>query len=152
MTMEIRSPAFPNGGTIPADFTCEGANVSPPLHWSGVPAGAAVLLLTCDDPDAPRGTFRHWAAYNIPAGWDGLARGQRPPAEAVNDFGKPGYAGPCPPRGHGPHRYVFRLAALRTRITATASARCADIQALGRPLEIASAELVGTFGRTSADT
>ena len=147
MPMELRSPAFAPGGAIPAEFTCEGANVSLPLGWSGVPEGAVTLLLTCDDPDAPQGVFRHWAVYNIAPTLDGLARGEVVAASAVNDFGKPGYGGPCPPRGHGLHRYVFRLAALNGRIEATASARCADIRNLARPMEIASAELIGTFGR-----
>jgi Raf kinase inhibitor-like YbhB/YbcL family protein len=145
--MELRSPAIPPHGRIPAAYTCEGKNLSPPFEWSGVPTGTATLILTCDDPDAPRRTFRHWAAYNIPASATGLAEGEAPPATAVNDFGKPGYGGPCPPRGDPPHRYVFRLAALSGRIDAPAGARCGEVRRLARQLELATAELSGTFGR-----
>lgn len=145
--MELRSAAIPPGGTIPKAHTCEGENLSPPFEWSGLPEGTVALLLTCDDPDAPRGAFRHWAAYNIPASATGLAQGEAPPATAVNDFGKPGWAGPCPPRGDQPHRYVFRLAALKATIEAPAEARCAEIQRLAKPLELAAVELTGTFGR-----
>lgn len=145
--MELRSSAIPPGGPIPMAHTCEGENVSPPFEWSGLPAGTVALMLTCDDPDAPRGIFRHWAAYNIPAISTGLARGAAAPATAVNDFGKPGWAGPCPPRGDPPHRYVFRLTALRAPIEASAGARCVEVQRLAFPLALGSAELTGTFGR-----
>jgi Raf kinase inhibitor-like YbhB/YbcL family protein len=145
--MELKSSAITPGGTIPTAHTCEGENLSPPFEWAGLPEGTVTLLLICDDPDAPRGTFRHWAAYNIPASATGLAAGEAVPATAVNDFGKPGWAGPCPPRGHGPHRYIFRLAALKGRLEAPAGARCAEIQRLAEPLELGHAELTGSFGR-----
>jgi Raf kinase inhibitor-like YbhB/YbcL family protein len=147
MPMELRSPVIAPGGTIPKAHTCEGENHAPPLAWSGIPDGAVTLVVTCDDPDAPRGVFRHWALYNIPATATGLAAGEGAGDAAVNDFGKPGYAGPCPPRGDPPHRYVFRLAALGGRLDPDPSARCADIARRARPLELASAALVGTFGR-----
>ena len=145
--MELRSPAFAAGGTIPVRYTCEGANISPPLEWSDLPEGTVTLLLTCDDPDAPRGTFRHWAAFNIPPDSPGLAAGASVAEEAVNDFGDRGYGGPCPPKGHGPHRYHFRLSALSGRIDAHSAADCAEIERLARGMEIARAELIGRFGR-----
>lgn len=147
MPMELRSPAIAPGSTIPKLYTCEGENLSPPLAWSGVPEETVTLLLTCDDPDAPRGTFRHWAAYNIQPGLSGLGAGEVVGDQAINDFGKPGYGGPCPPRGDRPHRYVFHLTALSGRITVGSSAHCAEIQRQAKPLELASAEFVGTFGR-----
>lgn len=147
MPMQLTSPAFAAGDEIPKAHTCEGRNLSPPLAWSGVPAGALTLILTCDDPDAPRGTFRHWAAYNIPTALHRLESGETAGDQAVNDFGRPGYAGPCPPRGDAPHRYVFRLAALSGRLDAVASAPCSEIRRMAGPLELAAAELVGLFGR-----
>lgn len=144
MTLTFRSPAFADGETIPARHTCEGANAVPPLAWSGVPAGARTLLITCDDPDAPHGTFHHWAAYNIPATDTGALTGA---VQAVNDFGRRGYGGPCPPPGDRPHRYVFRLAALRDRIEAPPTARAAEIRRLAAPLELAAATFTGRFGR-----
>ncbi|MDR3402165.1 MAG: YbhB/YbcL family Raf kinase inhibitor-like protein [Chthoniobacter sp.] len=103
---------------IPAKYTCEGANVSPPLSWTGLPAGTKSLALICDDPDAPAGTWVHWVLYHLPATTNSLDE-KLPPAAAlldgarqgVNDFGKTGYGGPCPPPGK-PHRYFFKLYAL----------------------------------------
>lgn len=115
MALALTSPAFANGANIPAAYTCEGANHSPALAWSGVPPGARSFVLIVDDPDAPSGTFTHWVAYDVPANTTSLP--ETPAAVTVgkqgrNDFGKAGYGGPCPPRGHGPHRYFFRLFAL----------------------------------------
>lgn len=144
MALSFRSPAFGDGATIPAQYTCEGANAAPPLEWSGVPEGAVTLLITCEDPDAPRGTFHHWAAYNIAA--DETAISQAAP-QAINDFGKRGYGGPCPPRGDQPHRYVFRIAALSGRIAATPTLRASDIRRLAAPMEMDAAMFTGLFGR-----
>jgi Raf kinase inhibitor-like YbhB/YbcL family protein len=103
---------------IPRRFTCDGEDLSPPLDWSGAPAGTRSFVLLCKDPDAPAGTWHHWAAYDIPAGQTALAAGGAGHAEsqgfkqAINDFQRPGYGGPCPPRRHGPHHYHFRMLAL----------------------------------------
>jgi Raf kinase inhibitor-like YbhB/YbcL family protein len=128
-------------------------DVSPPLEWRGVPNGAEALLLVCNDPDAPGGVFHHWAAYNIPPELHGLEElpaatlDERFP-QAINDFGKPGYRGPCPPRGHKPHAYHFRLSALRNRIDgAPAHSSCVEIIKRAAPIEIGTAELVGFYGR-----
>jgi Raf kinase inhibitor-like YbhB/YbcL family protein len=107
--MELASSAFADGSAIPRRFTCDGDNLSPPLQWSGAPAGTRSFVLLCDDPDAPSGTWHHWAAYDIPPTAVELAVGaaqDKKMKQAVNDFRKPGYGGPCPPHGHGPHRSI----------------------------------------------
>jgi Raf kinase inhibitor-like YbhB/YbcL family protein len=114
MPLLLTSPGLPPGGEIPRQYTCDGSDISPPLAWSGAPKGTASFALVVEDPDAPGGTFRHWAAYDIAATATGLAAGQgatAPFAQASNDFGKIGYGGPCPPSGTR-HRYVFTLMAL----------------------------------------
>jgi len=101
--MELQSSGFRNGTTIPRRFTCDGEDVSPPFEWSGTPAATRSFVLLCDDPDAPAGTWHHWAAYDIPADQTGLTEGAARGAagksfkQAINDFRKPGYGGPCPP-------------------------------------------------------
>lgn len=118
--LTITSPAFSDGGPIPRAHTCDGADLSPPLAWSGVPEGAKSLALIMDDPDAPGGTFVHWLLYGLPPLTASLASGfpkdgsvTKPVAarQGVNDFRKVGYGGPCPPRGPA-HRYFFKLYAL----------------------------------------
>jgi len=117
MAIKVVSSAFQEGGMIPADYTCDGKNISPPLSWSGIPEKAVTLALICDDPDAPVGTWVHWVLYNLPASVKELPAGV-PPEERLasgavqgkNDFRKVGYGGPCPPGGT--HRYYFKLYAL----------------------------------------
>jgi Raf kinase inhibitor-like YbhB/YbcL family protein len=112
--MEIRSSAFSEGDAVPARFTCDGDDVSPPLGWSGVPEAAAELRLSVMDPDAPGGTFTHWLVTGIdPTGAD-VAEGAVPRggSEQANSFGEARYGGPCPPPGRGAHRYVFTIEAL----------------------------------------
>jgi Raf kinase inhibitor-like YbhB/YbcL family protein len=114
--MKLVSSAFDDGAAIPRRFTCDGENLSPPLQWSGAPAGTLSFVLLCDDPDAPAGTWHHWAAYDIPPAVTELAVDAAQNAklkQAVNDFRKVGYGGPCPPHGHGPHHYHFRRAQFR---------------------------------------
>ncbi|MFP3942739.1 MAG: YbhB/YbcL family Raf kinase inhibitor-like protein [Alphaproteobacteria bacterium] len=154
MSLHLESPAFGQGEPIPRKYSCEGENISPPLRWSGVPPGTEELLLVCDDPDAPGGVFHHWAVYNIPADSTGLAEGFGPESlvnglhQAVNDFGKPGYAGPCPPPGGGDHHYHFRLSALSERIvSAGSSATCVEVMTLARPHVLEFVELIGIFRR-----
>jgi Raf kinase inhibitor-like YbhB/YbcL family protein len=152
--MELRSSAFSDGETIPRRFTCDGQDLSPPLDWSGAPAQALSFAIVCDDPDAPGGTWHHWAAYDLPADRLGLAEGaaQRGGAigfrQGVNDFGKTGYGGPCPPRGHGPHRYRFRILALSlARLPLSGTPSCVDIERAARKHVIAEADLVGLYER-----
>lgn len=117
MTLRLTSTAFEEGGMIPAKYTCDGENVSPPLAWSGVPETARTLALVADDPDAPRGTWVHWVVYQIPATEKGLPENV-PARETLdggarqgrNDFKNTGYGGPCPPSSA--HRYFFKLYAL----------------------------------------
>jgi len=114
--VELYSPAFADGAPIPERYTCEGEGLSPPLSWRGVPRDAGSLALFCDDPDAPGGRYRHWGVFDIPPRWDGLPAGfraGRPIRQTLSDTGRMGYAPPCPPPGHGRHRYVFVLLALR---------------------------------------
>lgn len=150
----LTSPDFNPGETIPTRFTCQGADVSPAFRWTEVPEGTREFVMTCTDPDAPGGIFHHWAAWGIPPDWSFLRSGFGPETEApgfhqaINDFGKPGYGGPCPPKGDPPHSYHFRLSALRERIvSAGPGASCTEIIALARPLEIEFVELVGIYGR-----
>ncbi|MBA3910313.1 MAG: YbhB/YbcL family Raf kinase inhibitor-like protein [Rhodobacter sp.] len=151
--MKLTSPDFAHGSRIPPEFTCDGANLSPAFAWTGVPVSAMSLLLACYDPDAPGGTFHHWAVYGIPARRTGLPAGFGPDSPeielhlAVNDFGRSGYGGPCPPRGHGLHHYHFRLSALSGDIDASPAARCGEIRRKAGPLEIAVAELIGLYER-----
>lgn len=151
--MQLTSSAFPPGGTIPARFTCDGANVSPPLTWSDVPETARSFALVCADPDAPGGTWYHWAIYDVPAGARGLREGIAPtsgqPPQGINDFRQPGYGGPCPPRGHRPHRYVFTFYAVGAeRLAVAPRADCRAIEAAARAAAIANAELIGRYGRS----
>ena len=116
-TFMLKSSAFADGQALPTEYTCDGADQSPPLEWSEPPPETKSFALVVDDPDAPSGTFRHWGAFNIPAVARDLAPGagnqhEGPMGQARNDFGKPGYGGACPPPGHGPHHYRFKLMAL----------------------------------------
>lgn len=136
---------------MPQRYTCDGANCSPPLNWGDVPARARSLAILCDDPDAPNGTWRHWAAYDIPTQQTSLEEGAgaRPGlAQAVNDFGRIGYGGPCPPHGDGPHRYQFRLLALsRDALSLPQHAKCEAVQHAARSCLVAEAQLVGVYAR-----
>ncbi len=151
--MQIASTAFANGAAIPERFTCDGANLSPPLDWSDVPAGALSLALICSDPDALSGTFYHWAVFDIPVDHTGLGEGMprtgdEPIRQAVNDFRKTGYDGPCPPRGHGRHRYGFRLFALSVDRLPLRNPSCRDVESEARRHLVGEAMLVGTYGRS----
>jgi Raf kinase inhibitor-like YbhB/YbcL family protein len=146
--LEITSGAFDHGGSIPPRHSCEGENVSPPLSWAGVPDGTRSLALIVDDPDAPVGTFTHWLAWGIDPGAGGLADGEAAPREGRNGFGTVGYSGPCPPPGHGRHRYFFRLQALDVELDLEAGAVREDLErALGGHV-LESAELMGGYERT----
>ncbi len=154
MAFALTSSAFTDGEAVPRKYTCDGLNVSPPFAWTGVPSGTQSLLFACLDPDAPGGTFHHWVAYNIPADQPGLEEGYRAGksdarfAQAVNDFGKIGYGGPCPPHGHRPHAYHFRLTALSGSLEGgRPGSTCRQIIQAAKPLEIGSVELVGYYGR-----
>lgn len=153
-TMTLSSPAFGPGEAIPKAHTADGRNTSPQILWGDPPQGTQSLALVCEDPDAPRGTFTHWVAYNIPADARGLAEGT--PArdeladgtrQGTNDFNKIGYGGPSPPAGK-PHRYVFRLYALDAPPDLPAGATRAKLLAAVRDHVIGTEELTGRYGRT----
>lgn len=151
MSFLLTSPAFAQGRPIPRDFAKEGRNVSPTLTWTDPPPGTASYALICDDPDAPRGTFTHWVAFNLPAIARELAEGvpqtQELPNGTVqgkNDFGEVGYGGPKPPPG-GPHRYFFKLYALDAMLSLRAGASKQELLDAMQGHVLAEAQLMGTF-------
>ncbi len=112
MAFTLAVAGFPDGGTIPKRYTGEGADVSPALEWSGQPEATRSFALIVDDPDAPVGTWNHWLLWDIPVQARALAEDAGRGGTGVsgtNDFGRAGYGGPMPPKGHGAHRYYFRL-------------------------------------------
>jgi len=149
MPFQLTSSVFADGGKIPALYSCQGEDVSPSLVWSGAPASVKSFALFCDDPDAPRGTFHHWGIFDMPAALDHLGEGHpdegSPYRQAINDFGNPGYGGPCPPRGQT-HHYRFKLLALDVeKLDVPANARCADAEIAARKHLLAEATLTGLF-------
>src|SRR5574340_656920 len=153
MALELKSPDFAAGGTIPTQFTCDGADVSPALQWSAPPAAAQSLALIADDPDAPVGTWVHWVVYDFPADVtelaDGLPTSDTLPGggkQGRNDFRKIGYGGPCPPPGK-PHRYFFKLYALDAPTNLKPRATKADVLNAIEGHVLAQAELMGTYKR-----
>ena len=147
--LELTSESFEQGEPIPERHTCSGEGTSPPLAWSGVPDDAGALALIVHDPDAPSGDFVHWLAWNIDPADGGIEEGTAAPAEGSNGFGQPAYGGPCPPPGHGPHRYFFRLYALDGRIDLEPGASREELEGAIERRVLAEAELVGTFERPS---
>jgi len=154
MTFELTSPAFADSAPIPREHTCEGADTSPELRWRGMPAGTKSLALIVDDPDAPdpaapRMTYVHWVLYNLPADSIGLpaaVRADRLPAGAeqgLNDWGQPGYGGPCPPIGR--HRYFHKLYALDRVLTGLDRPTKAQLEAAMEGHVLARTELIGTY-------
>lgn len=147
--MEILSDDFSDGQRIPERFSCEGEDISPSLRWGNPPAGAAQLALTCEDPDAPRGTFVHWLMWNIDpsAGGVGIGEVPRDARQGRNDFGNNGYGGPCPPQGHGVHHYHFTIYALSERVDLEEDASIDDLRsAMGGGI-LDQATLIGTYER-----
>jgi Raf kinase inhibitor-like YbhB/YbcL family protein len=146
--LDLTSDAFQNGQPIPTQFTCDGADQTPALQWGEPPAGTRSFALVIDDPDAPSGTFRHWGVFDIPASARSLGGGQKAGTEVTNDFGKMGYGGPCPPKGHGPHHYHFKLFALDIeRLDVAANAKVVDVENAATRHAIAEGELIGTYER-----
>ena len=143
----LRSDAFRHGYEIPRRHTCEGEDVSPALSWSDPPGGTRALALIVDDPDAPRGTFTHWVAWNIDPLAGRLGEGESAPAEGRNDFGMAGWSGPCPPPGHGPHSYLFRLHALDAELELGFRAGRREFEQALAGHVLMTAELIGAFER-----
>lgn len=152
--MRLESSAFADGSTVPRRFTCDGEDLSPPLNWSSAPDQTKSFVLLCNDPDAPAGTWRHWAAYDIPAERTSFAEGEGRSdglhdfKQAINDFRKAGYGGPCPPHGHGIHHYRFHLLALgRSELPLRGNPSCEEVEHEARKYVIAEAMLVGLCKR-----
>jgi Raf kinase inhibitor-like YbhB/YbcL family protein len=147
-TIAVSSPAFTAGSPIPQRFTCKGDNISPPLRWSGVPAGTAEVALVVDDPDAPRGTYVHWIVIGLDPASTKLAEATVPPGgrQARNSAGDAAYTGPCPPGGPA-HHYRFTIYALRRSpdVGDDASPET-TIQAI-EAAATARGRLVGAYGR-----
>jgi Raf kinase inhibitor-like YbhB/YbcL family protein len=145
MAFTLTSPAFTDGASIPAQFTCEGGDVPPPLQVSDPPDRTASYAVIMDDPDAPRETFTHWLAYDIPPG--GYELGIAAAKTLQNDFGRQGYGGPCPPPGHGPHRYFFRLYALDVPSLAVRGRGRGALEAALKPHTLGETHLMGRYER-----
>ena len=154
MTLTVRIPTFSSDRSIPNQFTKEGGNISPLVEWAGAPRGTQSYALIVEDPDAPKGTFRHWAAYDIPADSKHLPEGagSRQQGAAVqmaaNDFGNRHYDGPRPPPGDEPHHYHFRLFALDVpKLDVEKDCSAADVLEAARARSLAEADTVGTFAQ-----
>jgi Raf kinase inhibitor-like YbhB/YbcL family protein len=149
MALKLESPAFRDNARIPDDHAKDGRNLSPELQWSGVPEGTRSFALLVEDPDAPSGTFRHWAVYDIPGDRTSLGEGEDVSGYGVgvNDFGNKQYDGPQPPRGHGVHHYHFRLAALDTDKVPGLSGdpKAVNVWDKIQPHLIEETELIGTY-------
>jgi Raf kinase inhibitor-like YbhB/YbcL family protein len=165
LTIELRSPEFAEGGDIPSRYTCDGENRSPPLEWSGIPKTSRSLVIICDDPDAPSGTWSHWVLFNLPAHLGGIKQGvpagqtvpttalgdlpsdanDPPTRQGKNDFGDIGYGGPCPPSGT--HRYFFRLYALDSVLDLRPAPTRTDVLKSIQSHVLAEGRLMGKFAR-----
>jgi len=153
MTFTLKSPDFTASGTIPRQFTCEGADLSPALQWIDPPAATQSFSLIADDPDAPVGTWVHWVLFDLPATLRALpqnfpkteqsADGSR---QGRNDFGRIGYSGPCPPPGKL-HRYFFKLYALDTKLDLKPGASKKDVERVMKGHILAQGEYMGRFSR-----
>lgn len=152
-TIEISSPAFGDGDSIPVKFTCDGDDSSPPLRWSEPPVGTGALAIIVDDPDAPGRIFRHWSVYNLPPDVRSLSESRpgTPQLESKalqgkNDFGRTGYGGPCPPKGQE-HEYVFFIYALSEPLELEAGVSPAEVTAALRGRVIATGSFSGMYAR-----
>lgn len=147
--IELRSSAFSDHTPIPHRHAKDGDNLSPPLSWSGVPDGAVELVLLCEDPDAPVGTFVHWVVTGIDPHSTGVEAGRTPPGgtAATNGFGEPGWGGPRPPAGDPAHRYVFRLYAMPGPVSLPDRPSAADVHLAVDDGRLAAGTLVGLYHR-----
>lgn len=153
MAFEVKSSAFQHEGDIPRKYTCDGADVSPPLNWTSPPRGTKSLALICDDPDAPVGTWVHWVLFGLPPETRELPEGiptdkviPNGGKQGINDFGNIGYGGPCPPPGPA-HRYFFKLYALDAEPDLKPGATKKElVKAMDKHI-LAQAELMGRYRR-----
>lgn len=152
--MKLESSAFRDGQPIPERYSRDGGDTSPPLSWADAPSGTRSLTLICDDPDAPRGTWVHWVYYDLPPSLTalppGIHKADRPNPGGVqgrNDYKETGWGGPQPPKGHGPHRYSFRLSALDRELGLSPGATKAEVESAMQGHVLAEAKLTGTYRR-----
>lgn len=149
----LTSSAFEHSDYMPRTFSCEGRDISPPLIWKDVPVGTKSFALVCEDPDAPGGVFYHWGLWNIPGNWRKMPEDFAPGKEdagitqAVNDFGKPGYGGACPPKGRGTHHYHFTLYALNVPTLKVDGKGCKAVATAAMAHAIGIAQLTGLYQR-----
>ncbi len=150
MAFQLFSSAFAEGGWSPELHSCQGADLSPSLEWSGEPPETRSFALIVEDPDAPAGTWCHWLLYDIPPKIRALAQGYKPGGlgtSGINDFGKEGYGGPCPPKGK-PHRYFFNLYALDVpSLGLPGGVKRAEFQQAIQGHALAAAQYMGRFQR-----
>jgi len=154
MALSIAVEGIKDGEEIPKRFTCDGENLSPRITISGAPEKAKALVLIMEDPDAPMGLFVHWTLFNIPPNTveikPGMGR-ERVTAEGMeqgkNDFGRTGYDGPCPPRGHGPHRYYFRLYAVDSKLSLRGTPTRKEILNAMEGKILENTYIMGKYGR-----
>lgn len=147
--LQIHSPAFAPLDSIPQLYTSDGRNISPPLAWSGLPTGTQQLAILCHDPDAPMPQgFTHWLLYGIPpTTYQIEAGGGSQLTEGLNSADQPGYIGPAPPKGHGPHHYYFWLYALDTELDLRPNLDRAQVLDAIANHVIEQARLVGIYER-----
>jgi Raf kinase inhibitor-like YbhB/YbcL family protein len=150
MALRVSSPAFPDNGSIPKKYTCDGQNVAPPIEWTGAPGQAKSVAVICDDPDAPSGTFTHWVLYDVPPSTHGLAEGQAIGTEGVNSFGRAGFGGPCPPKIDHAHHYHFHVYALDVDSLGPAGLSKDDAVNAMDGHVMAEGELIGKYERERA--
>lgn len=145
--LSISSSIFEDNGNIPGKYTCDGANVNPPLKIENVPPGAKSLVLVLDDRDAPKGTFVHWVLWNIPPDTKEIKENSAPQAAVpgLTDFKKRKYGGPCPPSRT--HRYVFKIYALDTRLNLNPKSSKKDVEKAMKGHVIAEAQMTGLYKR-----
>jgi len=145
--LQITIPVFPHNGMIPSKFTCDGANVSPPLSIANIPEETGSIALIVDDPDAPVGTWVHWVVWNIAPGTWEIPENSVPQGaiQGKNDFGNQGYGGPCPPSGT--HRYFFKLYALDAPLALMSGATKAQIEEAMKGHILAQTERIGLYKR-----
>ena len=147
MALTLTSSAFRDGDAIPADFACDGANRIPPLAWSAAPQATRSFAVVVDDPDAPGGTFTHWLVYDIPPTVTQVVDESHGGKTLRNDFGRARYDGPCPPPGHGPHRYVFTVYAVDVQTLELHGSHREGLERALASHTLATARLMGCYER-----
>jgi len=150
------SSVFKNGDVIPRKYTCEGQDINPEIIVNNIPEGAKTIAIICDDPDAPIGTFVHWVLWNRPVSGssvtipEGIKKVEKLPdgtMQGYNDFGKIGYNGPCPPRGHGVHHYHFKIYAVNTVLELKGKVTKKELEKALNGKILAQAEIIGLYER-----